>query len=305
MNWLKLILSNYMLMDQAGEGDGGGAILSGAQPAPTPAPAPAGAAPTPALAPVEIKLPDNWRDSLPEEFKSEPVLQRIQDFPSLVKSLVHAQKAIGANKVVVPSKHATPEDWTNFFQQVGVPKDPKDFKVDLPKDASFDSEFLTAFSEAAHKANLLPNQAQALVNWFNEANSSKMTLLQQEQLVKQNEELQKLKSEWGEAFKTKAHQANVALSHFDTDGTMPQTLKELGLSNNPTLIKFLAKVGETLSEDKISGQAGDTALTPKEAQNALNGIYGDMTHPYWLKDHPGHNAAVEEVQKLTQYTKSY
>lgn len=309
MNLLKLNLFNHMLMEQKNEGDGGNGapptdVLSGTTP---PASPPTGTtttvSSTGAAAPVEIKLPDNWRDSLPEEFKSEPVLQRIQDFSSLVKSLVHAQKAIGANKVVVPSKHATPDDWTNFFQQIGVPKDPKDFKVELPKDASFDEEFLTAFKDASHKANLLPNQAQALVDWFNEANAKKTLEYRGKQTEKALKELNDLKAEWGQAFSLKAEQANIALTHFDQDGKVPVLLKELGLSNNATLIRFLAKVGETLKEDNIAGQGGSSAMTPKEAQNQLNSIYGDMSHPYWLKDHPGHKAAVEEVQKLNFYVK--
>jgi hypothetical protein len=299
MNLLKLNLFNGLLMDAANDVlTGGGAPPADKGDSSTPPPDDKKGAP-----PVEVKLPDNWREAIPSEFKDEPVLQRIQDFPSLVKSLVHAQKAIGANKVVVPSKHATPEDWTNFFQQVGVPKDAKDFKVELPKDATFDGEFLDAFKDAAHKANLLPTQAQALVDWFSKANAHKMTAIAEDRKTKDAGELQKLQAEWGAAFSTKAQQANIALSHFDPDGKMPAMLKELGLSNNAQLIRFLAKVGETLSEDKIAGQGGEPALTPKEAQGELNKIYGDMKHPYWLKEHPGHKAAVEEVQKLTHYMK--
>ena len=58
-------------------------------------------------------------------------------------------------------------------------------------------------------------------------------------------------------------------------------------------------MSENFSEDKISaGQETTGNLTPNEAQKEVTKIMGDTKHPYWLKDHPGHDAAVKEVFDL-------
>jgi hypothetical protein len=58
-------------------------------------------------------------------------------------------------------------------------------------------------------------------------------------------------------------------------------------------------MSDNFSEDTISaGQETAGNLTPSEAQKQVTNIMGDQSHPYWLKDHPGHAAAVKEVADL-------
>ena len=60
--------------------------------------------------PIQEQI-QNWKDSLPEELKAEKALESIQDIPGLAKSYIHAQKMIGSDKIPVPNKFATDEDW--------------------------------------------------------------------------------------------------------------------------------------------------------------------------------------------------
>ena len=65
---------------------------------------------------------DNWKDTLPDDLKAEKALESIQDIPGLAKSYIHAQKMIGSDKIPVPNKYATDEDWQAVYNKLGRPR---------------------------------------------------------------------------------------------------------------------------------------------------------------------------------------
>ena len=72
----------------------------------------------------------NWRESLPDDLRDDPSLKSIQDVPGLAKSFIHAQKMVGADKIPVPTEHATKEDWDAVYSKLGRPATPDDYKVE-------------------------------------------------------------------------------------------------------------------------------------------------------------------------------
>ena len=72
-------------------------------------------------APVETGSSD-WLDSIEESLKTEPSLSDIKDVNSLAKSYVHAQKMIGADKIVMPNDKSTDDEWNDFYEKLGRPE---------------------------------------------------------------------------------------------------------------------------------------------------------------------------------------
>jgi hypothetical protein len=251
--------------------------------------------------PTKVEFPVNWKDGLPDDLKGEEALKIIQDIPGLAKSYINAQKMVGADKVVLPGKNATEEDWNQFFQKVGAPKEAKDMEIKLPEKATFDAEFVDAFKDAATKAGLVPKQAQKLVDWFNTANGTKAAALLEKSKETEQGYLKELKTEFGQAFDKKVTEANLALATLDPKGEIPKLLAAQGLQSHPALVRFFAQVGEQMREDGTIKGGGDPAITPAEAKKQMAAIFSDMNHPYYNKDHAGHRQAVEEVQKLMMY----
>ena len=68
----------------------------------------------------------NWKESLPDDLRDNPSLKSIQDVPGLAKSFIHAQKMVGADKIPVPTEHATKEDWDAVYSKLGRPATPDD-----------------------------------------------------------------------------------------------------------------------------------------------------------------------------------
>ena len=63
----------------------------------------------------------DWRESLPEDLKSDPSLLTVKDVPGLAKSYIHAQKMIGADKLAIPGKNASEEEWSAVYEKLGKP----------------------------------------------------------------------------------------------------------------------------------------------------------------------------------------
>ena len=73
---------------------------------------------------------------------------------------------VGADKIPVPNKHSTDEDWHEVFKRLGAPSSPDDYKYNF-KDQEMDSGQVQEFNKTAHKLGLLPKQAEGLIKFYN------------------------------------------------------------------------------------------------------------------------------------------
>ena len=79
-------------------------------------------------------------DSLPEDLRAEPSLRNFTDPVSLAKSYVHAQRMIGADKIPLPGKSATDDEWRQVYKRLGAPDNPKGYDFKVSPDAMRDTE---------------------------------------------------------------------------------------------------------------------------------------------------------------------
>lgn len=252
------------------------------------------------------KLPDNWKELLPDDLKSEGSLGPIKDIPTLVKSYINAQKMIGADKLPIPGKDATEAEWTEAFHKLGNPRSLEEYKVELAKDASIEKEFVDKFKVQAHKLGVLPKQAQAMVEWFDALNKATYSDADKAHTNKLNADMAALRQEWGSAFDGNLLKSKAALNEFSDEGTK-KFMQDSALGTRAAFIKFMAKVGETLSEDKIRGGGGNQnmfgALSPAQALEKINEIKGNAQSPYWNDKHEKHGELKKEMASL--FTQAY
>lgn len=266
----------------------------------TPTPPASTSAPT-STPPVSVVIPDNWKDALPEDVKADPSLGSIMDIASLAKSYVHGQKMIGRDKIVIPDKFATDDDWKKVYHKLGLPESVDKYEFKAPE--SVDADFLKGFKEVAVNNGILPKQAEKLFEFYDQQ-VSKLNE-NQEAMAKKNYEdaVNGLKQEWGQAYGRKLQAASGVFNKLSDENTK-KFFTESGFGNNPTVIKLFANIAEQLGEDKFIDAAnqGSLGVTPQEAQLKINEIFGNKDHPYFNKNHPSHKDAIAEVSKLFDAT---
>ncbi len=252
--------------------------------------------------------PVNFPAGLDEAISRDPSLkvfvndQNEFNVGNLVKSYVHAQKMMGADKVVLPGDNATDEDINAFYDKLGRPAlDKYEINANLEEGQELDQEMFDAFKSEAHKAGILPKQAQALSDWFNKTtiDAQKASGTQMQEAF--DKSVNDLKTEWGEAFDKEKSLANSALAEF-VDGDLMKEFKDAGLDDNVTVLKIFNKIGKSLNqEDTFSKEShGSFGMTPAEAQGKVNAYMADFNGPYMNADHVNHNQVVKEVEKLNQ-----
>ena len=242
----------------------------------------------------------NFKDLIPEGFKEEKALDNFNNMEDFVKSYLHAQKLVGADKIPVPNKHATEEDWNEVFKKLGAPESPEDYKYDL-KDQELDSQQVSEFNKAAHKLGLLPKQAEGLIKFYNEMNgniaSSQEETAAQAQLQTETE----LKAEYGPQFAKRLDQAKkLAVNSLGSDFLENTYLKDGSrLGDNIKVIKAFSELADKLSEDEIIKGDGSEYMTAKDIEKEINELTQEGS-AYWSKTHPNHQKAVQEVLKLRE-----
>jgi hypothetical protein len=239
----------------------------------------------------------SWRDTLPEDIRSNGALAQFKDVPSLAKSYVHAQSLIGKKGVVLPSEKASDEEWTGFYQSLGQPPIDK-FEIATPKDTPLNENFLKDFKTNAHKAGLLPKQAQGLLDWYLNAEKSMTAETQKVAQGEQIKNLDALKQEWGPGYSKQIFLAQTAAKELG-GASFVEYLNQTGLGNDAQVIKIMAKAGALLGEDKLrgDGSGGQFGKTPAETRREINDIMGNPKHPYFDATHPGHKQAVADMSE--------
>ena len=240
-------------------------------------------------------LSENWRQGLPEDIRNEKCLDSIKTIGTLVKSFVSAQKMVGANKITLPGENATEEERNAFFNAIGRPETADGYSyegVELPKGVVIDDDTMKEFRSFAHKNGLTQDAFKAAVA-FDVERCRKIAEAEAAEANREYEEtLGKLQQDYGANLNTVIAQCNKALETFG----LKQLFEDKGLLSNYTMIKALATIGGKISESRLVS----ADLTPKgnDPQSRLNEIMADRNGAYYHRDHPGHDAAVSEVNQL-------
>ena len=248
----------------------------------------------------------NWRDNIPEEIRGHKSLDHIQDVGALAKSYVNAQSMIGADKVAIPGKHATDEDWSEVYRRLGRPDTPEGYELvnDMPEGIAAQDEMLEGFRGAAHEAGLTSGQAQKLLGWYNgflgEMGAVDEGQADQIRLDTETE----LKREYGAAYEDRMTNGNAVLQEFGAeDITEIQLADGRLLGDHPDMIKMMVNIGEFINnkigEDSLEGIKTSGAMTPSDAQEKLAELTGPNT-PYWDQRHPEHEFYVQEALRVRE-----
>tara|TARA_R100000234_G_scaffold45512_2_gene27212 strand:+ start:2106 stop:2936 length:831 start_codon:yes stop_codon:yes gene_type:complete len=243
----------------------------------------------------------DFKTLIPQEYQEEKSLQNFSNMNDFVKSYLHSQKLVGADKIPLPNKLATKEDWDVVYSKLGRPETADGYKYELPKETKLDEATLKNFSEEAHKLGLLPGQAQGIIKYYNNlAEQNEQSQNVNVEASKANAEAE-LRKEFGPAYDLKIAQArNLAVNAFGNEFLRNTKLADgTPLGNSPEVIRAMATLAERMSEDSFVKGEGTAAMTVKEIDTEIE----TLTQPgsaYWDKSHVNHRKAVQEVQRLYQ-----
>jgi len=243
---------------------------------------------------------NNFQDLIPEEYRGEKSLSNFKDMNDFVKSYLSAQKIVGADKIPVPNKFATEEDWKAVFNKLGAPEKPEDYKYNF-KEGEVDQELLSTFNQQAHKLGLLPQQAESLIKFYNDMNEGSSVQAEEKAAQTRLHTENELKKEFGPQYVKRLDQAKRLASSTLGNDFLENTLLADGsrLGDNLTVVKAFSDLAEKLSEDEVVKGYSSSYMTANEIEKEITSLTEEGS-PYWTKTHPNHQKAVQEVLKLRE-----
>ena len=242
-------------------------------------------------------LPDEIKTTLPQDVIKDPNITKYRTVDEFMKGHVNLVQKIGQKGVILPNEKSTPEERESFFNQIGRPSKPEEYKFtkmeNIHKSIQVTPESEKVFAGISHKLGLTNEQADGLNKWYMGVIDG--TLKQQDQVFEaaKTKAETDLRAEWKDGYDLKKSLAKSVVEKFGG----PEAVNAIGdLGNNPAALKLFAKIGESMSEDTFKNPG--TTPKPKDAQTELDAIKGDMKHAYWNENDPKHFEAVQHVKKL-------
>ena len=243
-----------------------------------------------------------WKDSISEEFRKDPNIEKFTEIDALAKSYINATKMIGQDKVAVPTNNSTEEAWNEVYDKLGRPESAEKYSLDAKsKVVSLDDNAVKQFAETSHKLGLNNKQAQGLLEFYktNMEGTAQQAKIDTETAQAQAE--QELRSEWGREFDTKVKQAGSLAKANMKPEILDMTLSNgTRLGDHPEIIRGFAKIAGMMAEDKIVSTESESVQSNQSIQDEIDTIINDRASPYWNKSHPNHDKQVQQVYSLRE-----
>lgn len=257
------------------------------------------------------QAPTDWRTSLPDDLRSEKVFESIKgkDWaeagPLLAKNYLHAQKLVGADKLIVPGPTATQEEKDTFYTKLGRPSKPEEYGYKLPEGLTedrLDKTFIDGWRKELFEAGVPKATAERIMTKYLADEHGRVQSKEQSRVQELQQNELAIKQEFGVKFDEKVNFARLALREFGNEG-LTGLLEQSGLGSNPEVVKFFAKIGEGLADHRaVSGQGsqGNPFGSPAAAQHALTEFNANNENTKALFDsqNPRHSEVVAHRQKL-------
>ena len=243
---------------------------------------------------------ENWTDGFEDTVKEHMATKGYTDPSQLANAYINLEKAVGADKVVLPAADSDLSEWDGW-SKLGAPEEASDYELAAPEGfEAYDKGLSDWFRDAAHSARLPAAQAQKLHDSFVErmmdSYKEMNTSTQQQNEAWETE----LRQEYGTAFDERIASARFAIREFGTP-ELQQALDAAGLGSNPDLVRTFSKIGMKLGSGpqfKDAEGSGQFGTTPEMALEQIATIRANPG----LTDaaHPEYKVLNEKLTRLTE-----
>lgn len=263
--------------------------------------------------PESVITPD-FTSALAPEFKNHPSITKFGgDINKLSKSYIELQSLMGQSKVAIPKDENDGVAWGLYDTAFGVPETADKYDLKAPDGVS-----LTEFKELMKANHIAPSVAQKLLDAHLGEFDRYDQAMQQQAQAEQAEAEKQLKQEWGAAYDEKMQKAAKFLEKMS--GSKEENdyfLSKIG--NDTRFIKFLARMGDSISEGTLGGMEGQVqgfTRTPSEAKAEFDRIMADPNDAYfagvknhrndmaWCREHNQSYVSEQERKERVAYIES-
>jgi len=244
----------------------------------------------------------SWKEAISQEFRNDPNIEKFTEIDALAKSYINATQMIGKDKVAVPNKNSTEEQWNEVFDKLGRPASADKYTLDVKSDVvPLNEGDVKQFAENAHKLGLSNKQAQGVLEFYKNNMESNAHQSKVDTETSQVQAEQELRKEWGRDFEANVKRAGaLAKANLNTEILDLELKNGMRVGDHPEMIKGFAKIASLLTEDKIMSPEDENASKTSDIESEISSIMDNKDGPYWNKQHPDHDKLVQQVYTLRE-----
>ena len=243
-----------------------------------------------------------WKEAISEEFRNDPNIEKFTEIDALAKSYINATQMIGKDKVAVPNKNSTDDQWNEVYDKLGRPESADKYSLNAKSEVvPIDDNAIKQFAENAHQLGLNNKQAQGILEFYknNMEGMAQQAKVDTETAQVQSE--QQLRQEWGREFESNVKKAGALAKANMNPEILDMQLKDgMRLGDHPEIIKGFAKIAGMMSEDKIVSTESENVSSNTDVETEISDIMNNKDGPYWNKSHPDHDKMVQQVYTLRE-----
>jgi len=241
---------------------------------------------------------DGWRDSLPEEIRSEKIFDRVKNFEGAMRSLASAERMIGKDKIPIPNENSTQDEWDRFFKVGGRPEKADEYGFKRPEqlpEEYWDDNRAKKFQDVFHKAGISKKQSDAIIEAYNSDVLGELQTMQTNSKLAIEQAEAELVSKWGNQYQSKIHIGNAAIEKGITDEDHKQRLLQK-FGNDPDFIEYSANLGGLFVESGAIPKPSTTGLTKQEIESEILKV--QQSDAFLKRNHPEHNITIKKITDL-------
>jgi hypothetical protein len=243
-----------------------------------------------------------WKEAISEEFRNDPNIEKFTEIDALAKSYINATKMIGQDKVAVPNKNSTEDQWNEVYDKLGRPESSDKYSLNVKSDVvPIDEGSIKQFADNAHKLGLNQKQAEGILDFYKTNMEGMAQQSQVDTETAQAQSAQELRQEWGREFDTNVKKAGALAKANMNPEILDMELKNgMRVGDHPEIIKGFAKIAGMMSEDNIVTTESEQVNSSKDIESQISTITNNTDGPYWNKRHPDHDKTVQQVYTLRE-----
>ena len=242
----------------------------------------------------------SWKDSISEEYRADPNIEKFTEIDALAKSYINATRMIGQDKVAVPNENSTDDQWNEIYGKLGRPESPDKYKLEVQSETvPLDENTVKQFAENAHKLGLNNKQAQGVLEYYKNSMEGSLQQARIDTETAQANAEQELRKEWGRSYDENIKKAGAIAKANMSEDILNMELKDgTRIGDHPSVIKGFASIANLMSEDKLVSTESENVDRGTDYEAEISKLVNDRDGPYWNKSHPDHDKVVQQVFTL-------
>jgi len=266
------------------------------------------AAPAPAAIVAEsAPAPADTRSWVPDKLRGHKSLEKFKSVDDALNGYINLEGSYGKKFEEHLKEDAAPEIKARVRAAMGVPDSVAGYEPPkAPEGYTLDEGLVSNFQKIAHEAGLSKSAWQKLSDSFVQLEMERMTQRSAESAKAQETGMAELNKKWGAAAPRNLGLVHKVVAEYG-GAELRAALDETGAGNDPRVVAFLARMGQTLAEDNLMtpnpvGVSVDDAK--KEIAAIRAAAVADRKHPYTNKEHPQHKEFLAKMAALNELAHS-